>query len=714
VPEEVLSFPRYRAAMIRSRLCLALFLLAGISCGKGPRETARPSSDAPVFIISIDTLRADRLPAYGYAKGSTPAIDAFRRDAILFQQAYSQVPLTLPSHTTLFTGQLPYVHGVRNNLGYSLDASHPTIATILKGKGYETGAAVSAFVLRKETGIAAGFDFYDDYMTNSPLESVTSWQRDGDISRQDLSGWLDSTHGSKVFGFLHLYEPHSPYSPPAPFASASDPYDGEISYADSIVGRFLDDLKKRGLYDSALVIVLSDHGEGLGDHGEKEHGIFLYREAIHVPLLVKLPGNQRKGETVDRVVALTDVMPTVMEVTGGRAQGGISLLASASQPERHVYSESYYPRLQYGWSELMSVVGPDIHYIHAPRVELFRYRTDPAEKNNVADQYRRELASFRQEVQGITGAHPFAEPRATDPEDEKKLAALGYVGSTVSASGALPDPKDKLDVLREFGAASDSFRLGRYAETAARMEVVMRRNPDFVSGYGVLAQAYRKLGKQELALQTLRAQMNHSPGNAQVALALAELLLEMKRYGEAREHALLALSGGGPFAHETLAMIALRQNDLETAEREVKTSLSSEPDRIQGLMLLSQIHHARQRAADELTVLETASAVVKRRHLPAIRDLELRRGDALLQAQRIPDAEQAYRAETGAFPSNLHAWANLALVVGAQGRQAEARSILDEAVKRNPGREAGNIAVRALLTMNDREGARELSARLPR
>jgi arylsulfatase A-like enzyme len=724
--EEALALARYCATMastvlmattVRARLSLALFLVVWtVSCGKGSEKTARSLSDVPVFIISIDTLRADRLPVYGYAKGSTPAIDAFRRDAILFLRAYSQVPLTLPSHATMFTGEPPYVHGVRNNLGYALDASHPTIASTLKGKGYHTGAAVSAFVLRKETGIAAGFDFFDDYMTTSPLESATSWQRDGDLSRQALSGWLDSTHGSnKVFGFLHLYEPHSPYSPPAPFASSPDPYDGEISYADAIVGKFLDELKRRGLYDAALVIVLSDHGEGLGDHGEKEHGIFLYRESIHVPLIVKLPGQRRRGETVDRMVALTDVFPTVMEVTGApESSGRISLLAPAPQRERHVYSESYYPRLQYGWSELISIAGPALHYIQAPRVELYRYRTDAAERENVADQQRRELSSFRQEIQKIEEAHPFAEPRVADPEDEKKLAALGYLGSTVSASGPLPDPKDKLDVLREFGAANDSFRRGRLADAVARMESVMRQNPDFISGYGVLAQAYRKLGKLELALKTLRTEMNHSPGNAQIALALADLLLEMKRYPEAREHALLAEKGGGPFAHETLAMIAMAQNDLETAEREAKASLSGERDRIQALMLLSQVHHAHNRAGDELTVLEKASEVVARRHLPPIRDLELRKGDALLQAQRVPDAEQAFRAETIVFPGNLHAWANLALVVGAQGRQEEARSILDEAVRRNPGRAAEELALQALLTMNDKAGALKLRSRLAR
>lgn len=690
-------------------LLLVAAALLVASCG-GKKEA--PAADVPIFIISVDTLRSDRLPAYGYAKGSTPALDAFRRDAILFEHAYSHVPLTLPSHASLFTGKLPYEHGVRNNLGYILGETHTTLASALKANGYETGAAVSSFVLRKDTGIAAGFDFYDDYMTHSPLESATSWQRDGDLARQALGRWLDATKSSRVFGFLHLYEPHSPYTPPAAFAGGSDPYDGEISYADAIIGRFLADLKRRGLYDAALIMVLSDHGEGLDDHGEKEHGIFVYREAIQVPLLVKLPAKQKSAETIARAVALSDVPVTVAGVAGLTTTfGGVGLLSDEPHNERAIYSESYYPRLQYGWSELKSLVGGDLHYIGAPRVELYQYKFDRAERKNIADTHRRQAAAFREQLRAVEAAHPFAEPQLADPEDAKKLMALGYVGSSVSPAGSLDDPKDKLDVLRVFGTANDHFRLGRYAKAADEVEALLRDNPEFTSGYGLLAQAYRKLGRHELALRTLRAQMNQSPGNAQVALAIADLLLEMKRYSEAREHALLAAKGGGAFVHETLAMIAIAANDLATAEMEAHASLAREPDRIQALMLLSQVRRRQQRFDEELTLLERGREVVARRGMPAIRDLELRRGEALLRAQRAADAEQAFRNETSAFPANLHAWANLALVVGAQGRLSEARSIVDRSIERNPGREAKQLGVDVLRTMNDDEGARALIRR---
>lgn len=696
--------------MTRLRTTFAVFLIAlAFGCGTDERDAALPTNAVPVFIISIDTLRADRLPAYGYTSGSTPAIDALRSDSILFAEAYAQVPLTLPSHASLFTGRPPYEHGVRNNLGYTLAAAHPTIATMLRSNGYRTGGAVSSFVLREGTGIAAGFDFYDDFMTHSPLESATSWQRDGEVTRAALSGWLASVETPKVFGFLHLYEPHSPYSAPAPYASAADAYDAEVSYADAIVGRLLDDLRARGLYDSSLIVLLSDHGEGLGDHGEQEHGIFLYREVIRVPLLVKLPQQQRRGETVSRTVALTDVLPTVMEVTSVGGAAGTSLLAAAVAG-RSIYSESFYPRLQYGWSELRSLVGPELHYIDAPRAEIYRHAVEPAEKINVAEENRRAIAAFRNELNAIDQAHPFAEPRLEDPEDAKKLAALGYVGAPVSTSGELPDPKDKLEVLSAFGRASDLFRRGRYAESAHEMERVMRNDPKFISGWGLLAESYRKLGRHEEALDALRTQMNHSGGNPQVALATADLLLEMKRYTEAREHAELAVETGGAFVHETLAMIAIAQRDLAAAEQAVRASLVQEPDRVQALMLQSQIRHLQKRFSEELALLERTNEVVTRRQLPPIRNLGLRRGDALLRAQRVQEAEQAFRSETQAFPDNLQAWANLALVVGAQGRIDDARAIVSDAIRLNPGRESRQLAVDVLRTMNDHEGARRIVA----
>jgi choline-sulfatase len=294
-------------------------LLLGVACSRSNPSPEHPSfPNAPVIVISVDTLRADHLPAYGYKGVETPHIDALRRDGVLFERAYSHVPLTLPSHVSLLTGKLPFEHGVRNNLGFSLAASQLTLPSLLKTRGYATGAAVSAYVLRGASGLAASFDDYDDAVAIRGGESVGAQQRPGRETAAVARTWIQRHQGTPFFYLLHLFEPHTPYAPPEPHRSRwALPYDGEIATADEIVGEFLASLKQQGLYDDALIVFLSDHGEGLGEHGEAEHGIFLYQEAIRVPLIVKLPRGERantssaaSAPTVRATVAKTSVSPT--------------------------------------------------------------------------------------------------------------------------------------------------------------------------------------------------------------------------------------------------------------------------------------------------------------------------------------------------------------------------------------------------------------------
>jgi choline-sulfatase len=285
--------------MPRVTRALALVLALGVAataCQRGaPPPAALIFPRAPIVLISIDTLRADRLAAYGYRAGSTPAINRLAAGGIVFEDAYSQVPLTLPSHASLLVGRLPTRTGVRDNIGFTLAAEQPTLASRLKAAGYATGAAVSSYVLRRQTGIAAGFDFFDDAVTMSGTgESLSESQRDGARTAEALAGWIDAHAAGPLFAFLHLYEPHTPYTPP-PAHTLAHPYDGEIAYADEIVGRFLDRLSARGLLDRAIVALVSDHGEGLDDHGEAEHGLLLYREALRVPWVLRLPGGAHGG-----------------------------------------------------------------------------------------------------------------------------------------------------------------------------------------------------------------------------------------------------------------------------------------------------------------------------------------------------------------------------------------------------------------------------------
>ena len=277
-------------------------LLVALLCASGCARPRAVYPRAPVILVSVDTLRADHLPAYGYRDVETPGLDALQKDAVVFENALSPVPLTLPAHTSLFTGLLPYQHGVRDNVGYRLAPGANTLAGFLRQRGYGTGGAVSAFVLDHATGIAEGFDEYrDDVEMRASAEALGRVQRSGAVTAEILESWIGAQAPDKpLFAFLHLYEPHSPYDPPEPFKSryTRRPYDGEIAAADAVLGSFLGFLKSKGIYDRAIVVFLSDHGEGLGDHGEDEHGILLYREELRVPLFVKLPGSARAGERV--------------------------------------------------------------------------------------------------------------------------------------------------------------------------------------------------------------------------------------------------------------------------------------------------------------------------------------------------------------------------------------------------------------------------------
>ena len=341
------------------------FLLLLAACSHGGGGAPDIPKGTPVVLISIDTLRADHLPAYGYKGVETPALDGLRRDGVLFERAYSTTPLTFPSHTTLLTGVLPAVHGVRDNVGYKLDAAKvqrgemPFLPAILKRAGYATGGAVSAYVLQGKTGLSTGFDFYEDGIEFRTGTGLGGLQRPGSETLRLSRDWLRSVKDKPFFFFFHIYEPHSPYTPPEPYASRYPlKYDGEIATADHIVGDLIDELKALGVYDRAIVVLLSDHGEGLGDHGEEEHGVLLYEEAIHVPLILKLPRAQKAGGTTARPVQLLDVAPTVLGLLRlgvPKPMSGLSLLAERAAPRR-IYSETFYPRLHFGWSELFSLI----------------------------------------------------------------------------------------------------------------------------------------------------------------------------------------------------------------------------------------------------------------------------------------------------------------------------------------------------------------------
>ncbi|HEX7192895.1 MAG TPA: sulfatase-like hydrolase/transferase [Thermoanaerobaculia bacterium] len=686
------------------RAALVLFcVLALAGCRRHEGETYR---GAPVIVISIDTLRADHLPMFGYRAVDTPALDALRRDGVLFTSAYSQVPLTLPSHAAMFTGLLPPDNHVRNNIGYSLDPKVPTLPALLHDAGYATGAAVSAFVLRGSAGLAKSFDFYDDKIENVPGKPVSGLQRSGTITESIAREWVSQHDGGPFFFFLHLYEPHAPYTPPEPFFSRyASKYDGEIATADSIVGDFIAFLKSRGIYDKAIIVFLSDHGEGLSEHGDPEHGIFLYREEIHVPLVVKLPQSARAGQTIADPVALVDVLPTVTQLTSIAAPphiDGVSLFAK-HDANRRIYSETLYPRIHLGWSDLYSLTDPRFEFIKAPRSELYDVVRDPGERKNVIADERRVSASMRQDLDRMVT--PFESPSRVDPEEAKKLSALGYLGSTAAApAGPLPDPKDRIGEIADLLHAGTLAHDGHDSEAIPLFEKVLSQNPRLADGWSQYGASLEREGRNDDAIAAYRRAADLSPELAPW-LSIGSLLLKMKRYDEAAQHAQLAMKGNPGGAHMLLARVALARKDNRTAENEARAAQDDPYSGIPASVLIARMWSEEGRPADALALIESTAARAQRENAPPVESLQYVRGDALARMQRYPESADAFRAEITMFPHNLEPYSRLAVVTGLMGHIDESRQVMASMVRANPTKVAREYAAHTLESLGDRAGA---------
>ena len=655
---------------------------------------------APVVLISIDTLRADHLPAYGYAGVATPAIDALRKDAILFRNAYSHVPLTLPSHVTLMTGLLPPQSGVRDNLGYTLSPTRPTIASLLKQASYPTGGAVSAVVLAASTGIARGFDAYDDDFSSVSEWNLANVQRSGFDTEKIAESWIGNQGKKPFFYFLHLYEPHTPYTPPEPYRSryAASPYDGEIAAADAVVGRFVAFLRERGLYDRSLVFLLSDHGEGLGEHGEDEHGLLLYRETLHVPLLVKLPGSKRAGSSVARPVGLVDILPTIASALGlpsPTPSDGVSLLGADAAAGRNVYSETYYPRYHFGWSDLAALTDDRYAYIHGVADELYDLAADPRELHDLGAGLPPALRSRRNAL--LAMSRPEQAPGSADAEQVRKLASLGYLGtaSVPKGAGPLPDPRAHLSELHDLRVGLRLLGEGRAAEARRQFETIVKRNPAMVDAWSHLANAAHKEGQDREALDALRALDRLQPNSGATLSMMAEVLYDLGEKSEARLAAERSIVLGGPAeAHEVLAALALEEKNWEVAETEARRAISARGNRPQAEILLARVRKARGDLPGALAQLDETRAHLGKDE--RVSDLEYLRGDALARLGRDAEAEAAFRAEIEGFPKNPAGWTGLALLYAGQGRFPDAREVLARMVRAAPGPRSAAAAAATL------------------
>ena len=408
-----------------------------------------------VVIITLDTTRADYLGPYGFSHVPTPQIDRLAAGGVVFEQATTVAPLTLPAHCSLFTGMFPPRHGVRDNAD-ALGGDYPTLAELLRGRGFRTGAFVSSAILHADRGLARGFETYDDRRAASRA-AAGGLQRPANETVDAALSWLQDRQDQPFFLWLHLYDPHAPYDPPEPFRTAfgDDLYAGEIAFADAEIGRLTDFLEERGRLDRTAIVITADHGESLHEHGEAGHGIFLYQSVIHVPLVIRAPG--LPARRVSSVARLVDVMPTILDLAGvdrpSAMLDGISLIGVArgkANIDLDAYSESEHP-LQFGWSPLRSLRNGRFKLIAAPRPELYDLQRDPAELRDLfgtQPALGRAMARRLAEIEQAASANRSAAEHSTAPDIVERLAALGYIArSPITAPTSrtlLPDPKDHI------------------------------------------------------------------------------------------------------------------------------------------------------------------------------------------------------------------------------------------------------------------------------
>ena len=697
-------------------ICAAMLMTS--ACRRSNKITSYPGS--PIILISVDTLRADHLPAYGYKRVRTPAIDKLRSDSILFRNAYSHCPLTFPSHVSVLTGLLPNESGVRDNAGYRLDTTrHPTIASLLRKQGYASGAAVSAYVLRAETGLGADFDWYDDETHGRQGANLGELQRRGEETTAAATRWIEAQSSKPFFLFLHLFEPHSPYEPPEPYRSAyaSSPYDGEIASTDEIIGHFLDGLRSKGIYDRATVIFMSDHGEGLSEHGEEEHGIFLYREAIHVPLMVKLPEKRDAGTEVTTPVQLSDIFPTIAQVAGVEVpvrERVVSLLRVASDKNkepRRIYSETFYPQIHYGWSRLRSLVDEHHHYIEAPSPELYDLAADPRERSNILTSTRRVYTEMRNALLEIK--EDFAPAGNVSAEEAAKLAALGYLGSSATNSGGpLPDPKTRIATVARVRHGTALLAARRPAEAAALFKAVVESDPEITDAWAQLGKSYEQLGEYKKALASYQEAIRKSPSaGPKFALAIASIYLYLNDMNQAEAHAKAGYLSDPHMGDLVLGIVALERGDYADAEKRARSAMTADLYRDSAGVLVARSKVRQGRPDEALRILEDIRAKIMERKgdLPPL--MEFVRGDALMRLGRVDEADAAFRNEIKLYPKDREAYASLAAIYLSKGDSQTAETIVSSMLRANPEPSSYALAAQLFGHFGDRRRAQSYAAR---
>lgn len=729
----------------------------GASLGSLPRGVA--PGDLNVIVITLDTTRFDAMGYAGAAGNPTPAIDGLARDGVVFERAVASVPLTLPSHSTIFTGTLPPKHGVRDNGGFVLDPRHVTLAERLRDGGWKTGGFVGAYVLDAKWGINQGFEKYHDEFDLSKYKRISL----GDVARtagevvDAAMPWLEANAGNRFFAWMHFYDPHTPYAPPEPYKShfANRAYLGEVAYVDAQIARVTNWLNSRKLLDRTIVIITGDHGESLGEHGEGTHGLFVYDATMRVPFVMKTPYSATRGRKVSQVVRHHDIVPTVLELLGMPAAEGLDgrslapFLAGGRTEELDAYSESLYARHHYGWSDLKALRAGRFKYIEAPKPELYDLDQDPGERENLFDARRSLADRLASELLKASAEHVTSggAPQATvDPETRERLAALGYIGSFVSApkvaGQTLADPKDKIGIFNLMFAANENAGKETSDQAIARFERVLSQDPNVLDAWIMLgnehskkrdypkaiqsyqralainpdydlatinlATAYRLTRNFDAAAVGFERYLAKDPNNAYVIYQLGELYLDMERFDDAEKtfKRAIALDERVAAAENALGVLAFKRGQLDRAEQHARAALTKNPE-------VKLAHHnlaliAEQRGDVTRAKLEYAEEIESQ---PDAWKAAFNLARLHEQMSERPEAEAAYRKTIAINPRFAEGYFYLAKFCLDGGRFDEAAFNARKGLELGPESQYAPLGHYVLADVYSRQGRHADAAR---
>ena len=729
------ALPRWFAPIAVAAAIVALALLAirllpdrevtapsGHTLGRLPDGIG--PDDLSVLLITLDTTRADRIGAYGFADIDTPHLDRLAAEGVLFEQAQAVAPLTLPAHSSIFTGEFPPSHGVRDNGGFYLDDEHLVLAEILRDEGLRTGGFVGAFVLDAKWGIAQGFDHYfDDFDLGDTVRlALNEIERPaGEVTDAALA-WLDEAPEARFFSWVHYYDPHSPYEPPEPFAERyrNRPYAGEIAYVDSQVGRLLAWLDENGRARDTVVMVMGDHGESLGEHGESGHGFFIYEAATRVPFIVRAPYDTMRARRVADVVRAVDVSPTVLDllaVDAGQDERDSSfqgaslarLLTGSTGPRLPAYAEAVYPRYHYGWSDLASLRVENMKYVAAPRPELYDLAADPGERNNLYPTLPDEadrMASMLQALESRWTDRALPNPvNEIDPDTRARLAALGYLAS-FSGGGAEPadraslgDPKDKIHLFNLMRTAREASLKGNQPAAVEALERVLIEDPSVIDAWVRLGDEQMRGDDTGAAIESYRRAIELKPDYAHAVINLANAY----RRAGAEEDAILGyqeflrLDPRNAIIHYELARMLVDHSDLEGADGHLKEAAALSPEMGAAVVSQGAVALLRSDLVNAQRLFEEALTIQP--------DVRLARFNLALLAEERGDARAAvdfYRRELDYHPHSYRVQFNLGRLLDSLGDRYGATEALEQSIEINPEFAVGHFFLaKSLIDRNE-------------